>query len=365
MVLLLPTPAACTSDTADPSAVAAHYSLSHVYIPAGKASCIPGVVYEPKKPLTQPPGLVVMLPALGQNALGQGLHTYAHAFASSGLSVLLISAPGSLVTSSLDPDVQRFLLNCGKQQEQPQQQQQQQAVIPAIIYGSTFRAAVSRYVQLLVAEGRVDAGRVAYWGAEWGAVAAVQAAVEQQKGAVQALILQVSKGWSLGISPERIKCVSELGLHSPESQLVAPAALLAPLLLLCVYGTVCTLLDSCCDFAPTAAGCIMNPACCEICCTACQTCYNDSAYSCLPTRLMLCALSTTTPHLNADTMDRRHPSCGMAAAHIAALASSSHHTMSCAARQLRSAAASAVLDAHCGAAVRPPRVCRAAAAAAT
>jgi hypothetical protein len=188
VVLLLPTPAACTSDTAaDPVAVAAHYSLEHVYLPAGKASCIPGVVYEPAKPLTQPPGLVVMLPALGQNAFQQGLHTYAHAFASSGLSVLLVSAPASLATPSLNPEVQHLLLNCGKRQEQ-----QQQADIPAILYGSTFRAAVSRYVQLLADEGRVDAGRVAYWGAEWGAVAAVQAAVEQKQGAVQALILQVS-----------------------------------------------------------------------------------------------------------------------------------------------------------------------------
>jgi dienelactone hydrolase len=180
--------AASAGDTAAEASATAHYLIEKVHIPNVKTSCIPAFLYTPNKPLTDPPGLVVMIPALGQNALQPGLHSYAHAFAANGLAVLILSAPGSLSTTSKDPKVRSFLLNCGKQQ------QQQQVDIPDSLFRGQFRASVRSYVQLLARQGRINAGRVAYWGAEWGAVAAVQAAVEQQQGALpaQALILQVS-----------------------------------------------------------------------------------------------------------------------------------------------------------------------------
>jgi hypothetical protein len=199
--LLLHT-AVAASDTAAGTPAAAHYLIEKAHIPAGESACIPAFLYIPNTPLTQPPGLVVMVPALGQNALQQGLHSYAHAYAANGLAVLILSAPGSLATSSKDPKVRRFLLHCGKEQQQQQQQQQQYLDIPASLLGGKFRAAVSSYVQLLAQQGRVDAGRVAYWGAEWGAVVAVQAAAEQQQGAVQALILQVTR-WAVCASAAR------------------------------------------------------------------------------------------------------------------------------------------------------------------
>jgi dienelactone hydrolase len=193
-LLLVPAAAfaAGASDTAPGASAAAHYSVDKANIPTGKTSCIPAFLYTPNTPLTQPPGLVVMIPALGQNALQSGLHSYAHAFAANGLAVLILSAPGSRNTTSTDPKVRRFLLHCGKQQQE-QQQQQQQVDIPKSLLRGHFWAAVSSYVQLLARQGKVDAGRVAFWGAEWGAVAAVQAAVEQQHGglAAQAVVLQV------------------------------------------------------------------------------------------------------------------------------------------------------------------------------
>ncbi|GBF92825.1 hypothetical protein Rsub_05444 [Raphidocelis subcapitata] len=112
------------------------------------------------EPPRGPPPLVVMFPALGQTAEAVGLRRHAHVFASNGIAALIASAPGA----------------------------------PALAApGGAARRAVARdalqRVAALGAEGAVDPGRVAYWGAEWGAAAAAEAALAAPQEQVSMLAL--------------------------------------------------------------------------------------------------------------------------------------------------------------------------------
>ncbi|KAF8059690.1 hypothetical protein HT031_005098 [Scenedesmus sp. PABB004] len=120
-------------------------------------------LYMPRTPLTRPAPLVVMLPALGQGADAPSLAAYAHVFASNGLAVLVLSAPCA-------PGGGRGA---------------------AGLSGGCFARGVAAAVRGLAARGAVDAGRVAYWGTEWGGAVAAEAAAAAPEGQVQALVLQV------------------------------------------------------------------------------------------------------------------------------------------------------------------------------
>lgn len=176
--------AAASHSPADISA-ASEYTVEQIHIAKNSPSCIPALLYLPGKPLTDPPGLVVMVPTFGQHALQPGLHQYAHVYASNGLAVLVMSAPGALA-EPLDNRARQTLLRCSQQLWQLDN-----GIAPrSHTFDRQYRKIVYSYVEELTKQKRVDAARIAYWGADWGAAVAVQAGVESP-GRVQAIILQV------------------------------------------------------------------------------------------------------------------------------------------------------------------------------
>jgi hypothetical protein len=147
---------------------------------------VDGIFYKPEEPLQDPPPLVIMLPALGQPAAALGLRRHAHAFAASGLATLVASGAGAPLSP---PD-----LGGAPPHTNFAPILHARAPAPADISPAARRRywrAAAAAARVLGAAREADINRVAWWGAEWGALPAVEAALEAPTGTVKTVIVQV------------------------------------------------------------------------------------------------------------------------------------------------------------------------------
>ncbi|KIY98070.1 hypothetical protein MNEG_9893 [Monoraphidium neglectum] len=164
-----PTLAIVVSLLASAAALAAGAVPAYSVRALGGASDILGVsglFYDPTDEIggvARPPPLVVMWGGFAQPA--SATHGYAHVFASSGLAVLALDD-----ALAAEPS--------GGGHKAP------------TLSRASRRRAEAEAVRRLAGEGAVDAARVAYWGVEHGAAAALEAALAAPEGQAQIIVLQ-------------------------------------------------------------------------------------------------------------------------------------------------------------------------------
>jgi hypothetical protein len=162
------------------AAQAGPYKVRHLQL----EEKLDALFYAPDEPLGAPPPLVVLLPALGQPAGAAGLRRRAHVFASSGVAALVVSGPGAPPSHA---DASSEVADAAAAPCAPPP--------PAVDVSPGARRrywrAAAAAVRALGVARDADTSRVAYWGAEWGALPAAEAALAAPSGTVQTVLLEV------------------------------------------------------------------------------------------------------------------------------------------------------------------------------